>query len=440
VSGSRSTIADLVASPARPAAPRAASTPSAGTRPATRSVAHRLARFGGRAATALSRAARLGEGSVVGGALAQRIDPHIADELAEGMRVVVVSGTNGKTTTTRLIADAMPERPPATNRTGANLANGVVGALIGRPDAGTAVLEIDEAVVPWALETLCPDVLVLLNLSRDQLDRMHEVSALADRWRAAIAQNPPRVVVANADDPLVVYAVGEANVSWVAAGLSWTTDAATCLWCGGVIEFSPMGWACGRCAHRRPPCTMALDGDAVEAGTWRSELGLAIPGRSVRANAVMALAAIEQLGLPLADAIESWSGIRSVEGRYEVSTYYNTEMRLHLAKNPAGWRDTLDVIGADALPVILVLNARSEDGRDPSWIWDVPFDQLRHRTVVCLGERSSDLAVRLAHADVNAREATSLRSAAAIVGPGSVHLIANYSAFQQSRATLARGR
>jgi UDP-N-acetylmuramyl tripeptide synthase len=302
------------------------------------------------------------------------------------------------------------------------------------------VLEIDEAVVPWALETLRPDVLVLLNLSRDQLDRMHEVSALADRWGAAIAENPPRVVVANADDPLVVYAVGDADVTWVAAGLSWTTDAATCLWCGGVIDFAATGWRCGRCEHRRPDCAMRLDGEMVEVGTFRRDLGLSLPGRSVRANAVMALAAIDQLGLPLDAAIDSWSGIRSVEGRYEVSTFHGTEMRLHLAKNPAGWRDTLDVIADDALPVILALNARAEDGRDPSWIWDVPFDQIRHRTVVCLGERSSDLAVRLAHADVDAREATSLRNAAAIVGPGSVHLIANYSAFQQCRTTLARGR
>jgi UDP-N-acetylmuramyl tripeptide synthase len=376
----------------------------------------------------------------VGGALAQRIDPSIAGELAETMRVVVVSGTNGKTTTTRLIADAVPGAPPATNRTGANLVNGVVGALIGRPKAAIAVLEIDEAVVPWALETLRPDVLVLLNLSRDQLDRMHEVSALADRWCAAIAENPPRVVVANADDPLVVHAVGGADVTWVAAGLSWTTDAATCLWCGGVIDFAATGWRCGRCEHRRPDCAMRLDGEMVEVGTFRRDLGLSLPGRSVRANAVMALAAIDQLGLPLDAAIDSWSGIRSVEGRYEVSTFHGTEMRLHLAKNPAGWRDTLDVIADDALPVILALNARAEDGRDPSWIWDVPFDQIRHRTVVCLGERSSDLAVRLAHADVDAREATSLRNAAAIVGPGSVHLIANYSAFQQCRTTLARGR
>ena len=421
-----------VASPALSFAPRVES--------ATRSARRRVARFAGRAATLLSRAVRLGEGSVVGGALARRIAPHIAGELAESMRVVVVSGTNGKTTTTRLIADAMPEGPPATNRTGANLVNGVVGALIGRPDARTAVLEVDEAIVRWALETLGPDVLVLLNLSRDQLDRMHEVSALAEGWRTAITRNPPRVVVANADDPLIVYAVGETNVSWVAAGLLWTTDAATCLWCGGVIEFAATGWQCRRCDHRRPPCAMTLDGDTVQTATWHQDLSLALPGRSVRANAVMALAAIEQLGLPLTGAIECWRGIRSIQGRYEVSNYYGTDMRLHLAKNPAGWRDTLDVIGADALPVVLVLNARAEDGRDPSWIWDVPFDQLCDRTVVCLGERSSDLAVRLAYADIDAREATSLRNAAEIVGPGPVHLVANYSAFQQSRATLAHRR
>ena len=409
------------------------------------SSAHRVARFCGRAATAASRLGHLGEGSVVGGAVAQRIDPTIATELAEGMRVVVVSGTNGKTTTTRLIADALRSviphgGAPATNRTGANLRNGIVGALIDQPGAETAVLEIDEAVVPWALETLYPDVLVLLNLSRDQLDRMHEVSLLAERWRSAIDEMPPRVVVANADDPMVVYAAGDRGVIWVGAGLAWTTDAATCLWCGGSISFPSSGWTCERCGRRRPVGAMELEGDSVEDGSSTHDLALALPGRSVRANAVMALAAVDQLGVSAGDAMARWRGIRSIEGRYEVTCFGGTEVRLHLAKNPAGWCDTLDLLAEDDLPVILALNARAEDGRDPSWIWDVPFGQLRDRPVIVVGERSSDLAVRLAYADVDASEVSSLRGATALIGRGPVHVVANYSAFQQLRSTLGRGR
>jgi lipid II isoglutaminyl synthase (glutamine-hydrolysing) len=409
--------------------------------PPHRSLTHRLARLCGRAATLGSRAVRRGEGSVVGGAIAQKIDPTIARELAEGVRVALVSGTNGKTTTTRMITEAVSTVTlVANNRTGANLANGIVGALMDTPRADTAVLEVDEGFVPWALETLGPDMIVLLNLSRDQLDRMHEVAALAERWQAAIAAHPPRVVVANADDPMVVYAAGDQPAVWVAAGLSWTTDATTCLWCGGVIEFPPTGWACTRCDHRRPPCAVSLDGDTVTAADWTIELALPLPGRSVRANAVMALAAAEQLDVPVAGAVERWRSIRSIEGRYEVSDFAGTQVRLHLAKNPAGWSDTLDMLDADDLPVILVLNARGQDGRDPSWIWDVPFDQLRGRTVVCMGERGTDLAVRLTYADIDIREAASLREAAAMVGSGPVHVVANYSAFQQLRPMVARGR
>jgi len=409
--------------------------------PPRRSLRHHLARLCGRTATLGSRAVGRGEGSVVGGAVAQRIDPTIAAELAEGKRVVLVSGTNGKTTTTRMVAEAVATTTVvAHNRTGANLANGIVGALMDTPTADTAVLEVDEGFVPWAMDTLAPDTVVLLNLSRDQLDRMHEVSSLAGRWRTALAAHPPRVVVANADDPLVVYAAGDLTTVWVGAGLSWTTDATTCLWCGGVIEFPESGWRCTRCDHRRPPCAVTLDGDSVDATDWHVELRLPLPGRSVRANAVMALAAADQLRVPVAAAVERWRTIRSIEGRYEVSTYAGTEMRLHLAKNPAGWSDTLDMLATDELPVILVLNARGQDGRDPSWIWDVPFEQLQGRTAVCLGERGTDLAVRLTYADVDAKEADTLREATALVGAGPVHVVANYSAFQQLRPIVARGR
>ncbi len=281
---------------------------------------------------------------------------------------------------------------------------------------------------------------MLLNLSRDQLDRMHEVRATADRWKAALEAHRPRVLVANADDPLVTFAAGELPTVWVAAGLAWELDASACPWCGALLTFAPGGWHCDGCGRARPSCAYALGDGVVETEAGPVELDLALPGRSAAANAAMALAAIAQLEVDPAAALARWRTIRSIEGRYERVTYRGAELHLHLAKNPAGWVDVLGLVGATGDPVILGFNAQVQDGRDPSWIWDVPMELLAGRPVVCFGERATDLAVRLVYAEVDVTVADSLAAAADLAGPGPVELIANYSSFQQVRAELAHGR
>jgi len=382
-----------------------------------------------------------GEGTVIGGLVALRLDPTVAATLAQSMRVVLVSGTNGKTTTTRLIAEALATKAAtATNHTGSNLANGIAGALLRSPDAVLAALEVDEAVVPWALSMVRPEVVVLLNLSRDQLDRMHEVRATADRWQAALAAYPPRVIVANADDPLVVFAAGEVPTVFVGAGLAWEFDASACPWCGALLTFAPAGWHCDGCGRARPSCTFTLGDGVVETEGGPLTLGLTLPGRSAAANAAMALGAAAQLDVDLIAALEQWRTITSIEGRYERVSYHDADLHLHLAKNPAGWVDVLGLVGSTDDPVILGFNAQVQDGRDPSWIWDVPMELLAGRPVVCFGERATDLAVRLVYAEVDVTVADSLAAAAELAGPGPVELIANYSAFQQIRSELARAR
>jgi lipid II isoglutaminyl synthase (glutamine-hydrolysing) len=397
----------------------------------------------------LSRTLGRGEGSVIGGEVALRIDPSLARRMAAPMSVALVSGTNGKTTTTTLLAAGLATvADTATNRTGANLPNGLTGALMGDPDATYAALEVDEGYVPWALRELEPAALVLLNLSRDQLDRLNEVRGTADRWRMALAERSPGLVVANADDPLVVWAVvgtdqpGDAIASrtvWVGAGLAWQLDASACPWCEADLRFDAGGWHCPSCGRTRPACDYALaDGSVVRADGGRVDLGLALPGRSALANATMAFAVIAGLGLTTDAAVRAWAAIRSIEGRYQHVAYEGADLVLHLAKNPAGWSDLLDLVAAGTGTLVLVLNAQGQDGRDPSWIWDVPFEQLRGRRALCLGERGSDLAVRADYAGLDVTRVASLAEAARAAGPGPVDLIANYSAFQQVRAELAR--
>jgi UDP-N-acetylmuramyl tripeptide synthase len=424
--------------------PAPTSAPISAVRPGLRS---RVALLLGRVASRVSQLLGRGEGTVIGGEVALRLDRQVARTLAREMTVVLVSGTNGKTTTTRLIAEGLATADTvATNHTGSNLANGVVGALMRTPDAHFAALEVDEAVVPWALPMVAPEVVVLLNLSRDQLDRLHEVRTTADRWQAALATLRPRLVVANADDPLVTFAVGELPAVWVAAGLSWELDASACPWCGDLLAFGPDGWRCEGCGRARPACAFVLqpesiaDGGVVTTPDGPVGLDLALPGRSAAANAAMALAAVTQFGVDPEAALERWRAISSIEGRYERVSYQGADLRLHLAKNPAGWADVLGLVGPGHDPVVLGFNAQVQDGRDPSWLWDVPFEVLAGRPVVCFGERATDLAVRLVYAEVEVQIARSLVEAAGLVGPGRVELIANYSAFQDVRSELARAR
>jgi lipid II isoglutaminyl synthase (glutamine-hydrolysing) len=404
----------------------------------------------------LSRLARRGEGSVIGGKVALWVDRGLAARLAAPMTVALVSGTNGKTTTTTLLALGLAaSATTATNRQGANLTSGVTGALLAAPDATYAALEVDEAVLPWALGQLHPRAVALLNLSRDQLDRLHEVRATAERWRRALAADAPPLVVANADDPLVVWAVDEVahaqgdaqGVVWVGAGLAWQLDSSACPWCEADLAFTDTGWHCPGCGRARPDLAYRLsDGAVVDGRGGAHSLGLTLPGRSAQANAAMALAVIDQLGLPVEPATASWAEVHSIEGRYQHVRHRGVELVLHLAKNPAGWADLLDLVAHSSGPLLLVLNAQGQDGRDPSWIWDVPFEALAGRRAYCLGERGLDLAVRLDYAGLDVAQVPDLDTAvdqvvvdrrAAGHGAEPVDLIANYSAFQQVRRQLA---
>lgn len=393
----------------------------------------------GKLAAAASRVAGLGSGGVIGGKLCLALAPDAARALAQGRRIVLVSGTNGKTTTTALTTAALESSGPvASNRSGANLANGIVGALLS-DRSPTTVLEVDEAVVPWAVAALSPSVVVLLNLSRDQLDRLHEVRSVAAAWRKALADAPGLTVVANADDPLVAWAAELADrVVWVAAGQPWRQDASTCPGCRGVIEWDETSWRCPSCDRARPEPAAAFGEDGVwfEGEGWHP-MAVPFPGRCNRANGAMALAAAREFGVAPAAAASRWDAMADVGGRYRHTSVDGRDTRLLLAKNPAGWAEALDLVDDDAA-VVAVLNARAQDGQDPSWIWDVPFERLAGRTVACSGERAADLAVRLRYAGVDFTLQPDPLDGVRALPAGRVDVVANYSAFHRLTQRLTR--
>jgi UDP-N-acetylmuramyl tripeptide synthase len=421
----------------------------------------RAALLAGKVVAEASKAAGMGSGSVIGGRLSLALDHDLLATLAAGRDIALVSATNGKTTTTHLLATALAEHGPvATNTLGANMPPGLVAALAGADPAARAVLEVDERWLPAVLRAVGPATVVLLNLSRDQLDRSHEVRKIADTWRSTLAELPTTAVVANADDPLVVWAALDTPAPvWVGTAAHWTNDASGCPRCGGRIAFTLAeaptdadgpaegvvaartdSWRCTQCGLAKPTPAWWLDRAAdgrpvvARAGGPPIPLDLGLPGRVNAANAAMVVAAAAAMGAEPGRAAAALSAVTEVAGRYRQARIAGATVRMLLAKNPAGWQEAIDMLAPAPRPVVASINARIADGRDPSWLWDVPFERLRGRFVVALGERRHDLAVRLRYAEVDHAVAPTLSDgvaqAAARAGTSEVDLIANYTAFQ----------
>lgn len=357
--------------------------------------------------------------------------------------MALVSGTNGKTTTTSLLAAALgTSGSVVTNVQGANLPPGLAAALAAGVPGAPAALEVDEAWLARVVAATSPRAVALLNLSRDQLDRNNEVRTLAAAWRQIFVDRPDLTVIANADDPLVVWGAGlAAKVRWVGAGQPWTDDAGGCPRCGGRIDFGDAagtGWVCRDCELSRPTLDVRLADGRVE---WSDgpplDLNLQLPGRANRANATMALVTAGVLGVDPHTAAQALHGLREIAGRYAMVTVGGTEARLLLSKNPAGWLEIFDFLRPCPSPVVVAINARIADGRDPSWLWDVPFERLRGRLVVATGERSRDLAVRLRYAEVDHVHEPDLVRAITAAHSSKVDVVANYTSFQQLRARLS---
>jgi UDP-N-acetylmuramyl tripeptide synthase len=402
----------------------------------------RLATTIGGAAGTVSRLAGRGDGSVIGGVVGLRLEPDLLRLLSAGRRIVLVTGTNGKTTTTRLVAAALSAlgQEVASNAFGANMDAGLTSALGRMPNAPYAVLEVDERYLPAVIKATSPKVVALLNLSRDQMDRAAEIWLVARRWREALAEVIDCRVIANADDPLIAWAAGAAKrVTWVAAGQQWHEDSWCCPECGSHLRRDELGWRCGECAFARPPSRWVLDGGAVidAAGRVR-ELSLALPGRANRSNAVMALAIGDFFGADVDQALPRLREVTSVAGRYTQVERRGRLLRLLLAKNPAGWLEAFDVLAPAPGPVLLAVNARVPDGKDTSWLWDVDYRVLRGRPVFVAGERRLDLAVRLEADQVPFELVDGMDDAVDRIPAGNLDVIANYTAFQHIRTILGR--
>jgi UDP-N-acetylmuramyl tripeptide synthase len=190
-------------------------------------------------------------------------------------------------------------------------------------------------------------------------------------------------------------------------------------------------WACSACGFARPDPALWVEGtEVVTADGTRHPVTLALPGRANLANAAMAAATARLAGVPLDEGLAAMAGTTAVDGRYRVARVGESTARLLLAKNPAGWLEVFDMLAPPPGPVVVVINSRIADGRDPSWLWDVPFERLAGRPVAASGERSRDLAVRLHYAGIAHTRIPDPVTAMRELGPGPVDVAANYTALR----------
>jgi len=406
----------------------------------------------GAAARWASRVTGRGAGAMIGGLVAIGLDRSILRQLGQGRRTIVVTGTNGKSTTTRMTAAALGTLGSvATNAEGANMDAGLVAALAAARNAGLAALEVDEMHVPHVADAVDPAVIVLLNLSRDQLDRVGEINRIERTLRAGLARHPSTVVVANCDDVLMTSAAYDCpHVVWVAAGGGWANDSVSCPRSGEIIVRDRTHWYSTGTDFKRPIPQWWFDSEMVYGPDGLAlPMKLALPGAVNRGNATQAVAAAVTLGVDPIAAAAAVSGVDEVAGRYRTVRLGSHTARVLLAKNPAGWQEALSMVDKHGAGVVIAVNGQVPDGEDLSWLWDVRFEQFvgeplarRDTTqplhVVAAGERGTDLAVRLGYAGVEHTLVHDTLAAIKSCPPGHVEVIANYTAFLQLNRVLQR--
>ena len=396
--------------------------------------------WAGKATGALSRITRRGGGTTLPGDVARAIDPKILTRLTEDLTqgAVVITGTNGKTTTARLVTwllEGIGQRV-VSNRAGANLIFGVTAAALGKAGsdgklkADWGVFEIDEASLPRAVEEIQPKATLVLNLFRDQLDRYGELETIAKKIEKALGALPEGArVILNADDPRVAEIglnlphkptwFGLDDIDVAGRQLPHAADARTCPRCGASLSFDAVYvghdgvYRCpnGDFARPQPDLTatdIVLDGfDSLMLTIEGTRIAMPLGGLYNCYNVLAAYATACSLGLDGRYIAERLKTFRAAFGRQERIEFRGRRLVLVLSKNPAGFNETVRtaVELARGENFLIGLNDRKADGTDVSWIWDVDFEQLKDRAklVIPAGVRAHDLAVRLKYAGVEAQ-------------------------------------
>ncbi len=383
-----------------------------------------------------------GRGSSLPGLVARRIYPHTLRDLSAQAKkgIIMVTGTNGKTTTNNMIAKVLQAAGYKVNynEEGANLINGVTASFVraanflGRLDFDYASLEVDEATFPKVVREVQPQMVVVTNFFRDQLDRFGELDKTVNVVKDTLKNLNNVTLVLNADDPLVAqlgwvtghsaiyYGVSRQNGNKVA--VAQTRDARFCPCCGSELaynyyHYSQLGdYSCPQCGFKRPKAQVELADAAVLNGGYRAEVShdagcsvmtLHTAGFYNLYNALAAFAVGRHLSISDADILKGIEMYRPAVGRMERFRYQQKAIFLNLVKNPTGYSEGLATLLAlpGSKDILMALNDNAADGRDISWLWDVDFEVLTShldelQTFTCSGTRADEMALRLKYAGV----------------------------------------
>ena len=378
----------------------------------------RLAIILGKLTSLLSKTFRLGAGATWPGEIALRIHPRILRTLsAKAPHIILVAGTNGKTTTVKMIETILTHagRSVFRNASGANLDNGLISAFLADMNwnqkfrSAYFIFEVDEATLSNVLKDMTPEIVVLTNLFRDQLDRYGEVDAIAEHWLVALgALERQTNVIVNSDDPHLSFIGSQLKAKVTYFGLEdpslylpnmqHATDTIYCPNCGARLTFagvyfSHLGkWACGKCSFI-PPKEDITARDVVSP----------IEGVYNIYNTLAAALVAKTLELTASQVKQGLAKFTPAFGRMENIVVHNRRVKILLSKNPTGCNESLRTVAAsiDKGPVLFLLNDRIPDGRDVSWIWDVDFELYKDfPTYFVGGDRVFDMALRLKYAEI----------------------------------------
>lgn len=406
-----------------------------------------------KSAAALSRLLGRGSGQALPGLLAERLDPRLARKLVAGLPngVILVTGTNGKTTTTKLIASilAASGEKVLVNRTGSNLKRGITSALIaaaginGRIDATVGLFEVDEASLRQVAADLNPRHIVVLNLFRDQLDRYGELDTTAALIGEGITATKANLYL-NADDPLVAslakYAAPGSTVNYFgieglpsgsATADKTAIDSDRCPICHRLLQYSRVFYGhighyrCseGHFSRPRPGVVVTnVDSVGIEGSSLtisvagkRHEVMFPLPGTYNMYNAIAVTSVLTGFGLPTELILSGLSIAEAAFGRVEKVTVRDRTLYLLLIKNPAGFSQVLEtfLIGRREPHVLMAVNDLAADGRDVSWLWDVALELLAPANphVITTGIRGTDMSLRLHYAGIGTDNVSSLQDA-----------------------------
>lgn len=363
---------------------------------------------------------RLGGGSSLPGRLLLKIKPDVLPKLASGLRIIMVTGTNGKTTTASMITGILNEAgyKVVSNTSGANMTDGIASCLIeGYKKGEWAVLECDEAYTRIVNKYIKPEYMVVTNIFRDQLDRFGEIYTTWEKIKEAIALSPETELILNADEALFAETTLKNKIHYFGFSegngvIASNMDSAFCRRCGerykfNFITFKNLGdYFCPKCGFKRPEREFSLqkinsvtvDGSCVTIEGQRTELSVA--GVYNMYNALAAFAAASLAGVDKKTIAAGIAAQQSRFGRNEMIDVYGARLQLSLIKNPTGCDQCIDTLTLYNEPcsLLLMLNDNWADGTDISWVWDAHFEKLsmlKAEKIIIGGTRRFDMAVRL---------------------------------------------